>query len=248
MRSLIQRAALTAMIPMCSISATAAAATGDDGWDWTIAPYLWAPSFGVDLNRDTPPFGTETRFTDLVSKIDMAALVHAEGQGDRFGIFGDVVFLSLGDSATRPVFSSRSSLDATIAEVAGVWNVEPARYEGLDVFAGLRYFDVDLDVDIDPVNPAFPSVRLGTDASYSDFLVGARYNARFSDRWGMTLRGDGSWGDTDGSVGASVLVNYRVKWGAWLFGYRYLSVDLPTAGQNVDLDLSGPIIAFGFNL
>ena len=236
MRSFLRRAALAALIPMLVLPATASAAAGEDGWDWFVAPYLWAPSISVDLNRDTPPFGTDTQFNDLVSKIDMAALVHLEGQGDRFGVFGDVVFLSLGDSATRAVYSSDSSLDATIAEVAGVWNVEPTRYEGVDVFAGVRYFDVELDVDLDPANPVFSPVRLGNDASYTDFMVGARYNANLSERWGMTLRGDGSWGDTDGSVRA------------WQLGYRYLAVELPTAGQDVDLDLSGPIVAFAFDL
>lgn len=248
MPSLFRCSALVAVISTAILPATASAATGEDGWDWSIAPYLWAPTISVDLNRNTPPFGSETRFNDLVSKIDMAALVHVDGQGERFGVLADLVFLSLGDGATRTVYSSDSSLDATVAEVAGVWNVEPARYQGLDLFAGVRYFDVELDVDLDPVDPAFPSAQLGADASYTDFMVGARYHARLSDRWGMTLRGDGSWGDTDGSVGAVVLFNYRVKWGAWQAGYRYLAVELPTAGQRVDLDLSGPVIAFAFDL
>ena len=248
MPSFLRRAVLAAVIPMAVLPVTASAATDEDGWDWSIAPYVWAPSIGVDLNRDTPPFGTDTQFDDLVSKIDMAALVHVDGQGDRFGILADLVFLSLGDGKTRAVYSSDTSLDATVAEVAGVWNVDPARYQGLDLFAGVRYYDIELDVDLDPVNPVFAPVSLGSDASYTDFMLGARYHARFSDRWGMTLRGDGSWGDTDGSLGASVTFNYRVKWGAWLVGYRYLTVELPTAGQDVDLELSGPTVAFAFDL
>lgn len=243
----IKRYLPAAILLSLAMPAQAAADTGGEAWDWYVAPYLWMPSVGVDLNRNMPPFGNETAFDDIISKIDMALFVHAEGQGDRFGVFGDFIYFSLSDDKTRQVYSSEASLDATVIEVAGVWNVSPERYDGLDLFAGLRYFDVELGLQLDPVNPSFATVDLGTDDSFADAMIGARYNAKLSDRWGVALRGDGSWGDTDGSYSASAMFNYKMGNGAWLFGYRYLEVELPTTAQSVTIDLSGPVVGYAFS-
>jgi hypothetical protein len=221
-------------------------AAADDGWDWQIAPYLWAPTVDVDFYRDLPAFGNENRFPDIVSEVDGAFMLHAEGQGDRFGVFGDLTFFSVGEQRSRPAFSTDSGIDATVVEVAGVWNVQPERYKGLELFGGLRYFDVEFDASIIPTNLALAPVSYRRDQSYSDFLLGARYHASLSERWGMTVRGDGSWGDSDGSFGAALTFSYSMTHGAWLFGYRYLQADLPTPGESVEIDLAGPVVAYAF--
>ncbi|WP_146908153.1 hypothetical protein [Arenimonas daejeonensis] len=237
------RIALAALALALALPLEAAA---DDGWDWQVAPYLWFPTVSVDFYRDLPAFGDENRFPDIVSEVDGAFMLHAEGQGDRFGVFGDVTFFSVGEQRSRPAFATDSGIDATVFEVAGVWNVEPERYKGLELFGGLRYFDVDFDASITPTNPIFSAVSFGEDRSYADFLLGARYHASLSERWGMTLRGDGSWGESDGSFGASAMFSFSMTHGAWLFGYRYLQADLPTPGQSMEIDLSGPVVAYAF--
>lgn len=221
-------------------------ASADDGWDWQLTPYLWAPTVDVDFYRDLPAFGNEDRFPNIVGEVDGAFMLHAEGQGDRFGLFGDLTFFSVGEGRSRPAFSTDSSIDATVVELAGVWNVEPERYQGLELFGGLRHFDVDFDATITPTNLALAPVGFNIEESYSDFLLGARYHATLSERWGMALRGDGSWGDSDGSVGAAVMFSYSMTHGAWLFGYRYLQAELPTRGQSVEVDLAGPVVAYAF--
>ena len=37
-----------------------------------------------------------------------------------------------------------------------------------------------------------------------------------------------------------------MKHGAWLFGYRYLSVELETGDSNTELTMSGPMVGYGF--
>lgn len=222
------------------------AAADDGGWDWQLTPYLWLPTVGVDFYRDVPAFGNESRFPDIVSEVDGAFMLHAEGQGDRFGLFGDITYFSVSEQRTRPAFTTDSGIDSTVFELAGVWNVEPERYKGLELFAGLRYFDVDFEAGIAPSNPIFAPVGFGQDRSYADFLLGGRYHASLSERWGLTLRADGSWGESDGSFGANLMFSYSMTRGAWLFGYRYLQVDLPTREQSVEVDLAGPAVAYAF--
>jgi hypothetical protein len=241
------RIALATLALALATPLQAAADTGAD-WSWQVVPYLWAPSVDVDFYRDLPAFGTEDSFPNIVSEVDGAFMLHAEGQGDRFGLFGDLTFFSVGEQNSRPLFATDSGIDASIVELAGVWNVEPERLQGLELFAGLRYFDVEFDASITPLNALalFPPVSYTVDESFSDFMVGGRYIGRLSDRWGIILRGDGSWGDSDGSVGASVMFSYAMTRGSWLFGYRYLQAELPTRFQSVEVDLAGPVVAYAF--
>jgi hypothetical protein len=215
------------------------------GWDWAVSPYLWATSISSNIRKDgAPPVGTDADFDDILSKLDMAFQIHVEGQGDRFGVFADYTYLALSDSNERPAFTSEGSLDTSIFEAAAVWNVEPTRFEGVDVFAGLRHLQVGTDVELDPVDPTKPNINLKMDQSFTDFMVGVRYNATLSDRWGLTLRADGGWGDTESDYSVSALLRYQLKKGTMVFGYRYMEIGVRGDAQKVDLAMQGPIIAF----
>lgn len=239
------------MLAVGSLTSLSAQAQTDDGdaWQWMVAPYAWGVSFDTDLQRTEPPAGgisNDTGFDDVLDKFDGAFQVHAEGQGEHFGVFADFTYLGLADEQDRPRFRTETDLDARLFEIAGVWSPDDERYKGLDVFAGLRYIDVDMTVNFDPVDAAFATTVFDGSQSFSDFMVGARYNWALSDRWGLTLRGDGSFGDTEGTWNTSAVANFRMKRGAWLFGYRYLSVEVETGGTNTELTMSGPMIGYGF--
>ena len=224
-------------------------AEGDDGWDWVVAPYLWAVNIGTDLQTTPPPStgaSTESDFGDVIDNLDGAFQIHAEGQGDRFGVFTDFSYLGLGHEGERAAFRTESDLDTRLFELAAVWNPADGRYRGFDVFAGLRYVDVDLTVQLDPVDPAFSTATVDAGDTYSDFMIGARYTWALSDRWGVTLRGDGSFGGTEGSWNTSAVANYRMKRGAWFFGYRYLTVELESANSQTEITLDGVQVGYGF--
>ena len=240
----------TTVVAMLLASASAHAQAADnEGWDWMVAPYLWGVSFDTDLERTEPPAGgisSDSSFDDVLDKFDGAFQVHVEGQTDHWGVFADFTYLGLADEHEQPRFRTETDLDARLFEIAGVWSPDDQRYRGLDVFAGLRYIDVDMTVRFDPENPAFDTTTFDGSQSFNDFMVGARYTWALSDRWAVTLRGDGSSGDTEGTWNASAVANYRMKHGTWLFGYRYLSVELETGDTNTELTMSGPMIGYGF--
>ncbi len=63
----------------------------------------------------------------------------------------------------------------------------------------------------------------------------------------MTLRGDGSFGDSESGYNASTMFQYRTGGGIWALGYRYLTVELETGnGESVDLTVFGPIVGYVF--
>jgi hypothetical protein len=224
----------------------AARAAEDDGWDWMVAPYLWAASIDTDVRAEAPPADEEAEFSDIIDKIDGAFLLRVEGQGDHFGVFADLIFLGVSDSDDRPLSHTESDLDTWLIDAAGVWNPGDDRHRGLGLFAGLRYIDVDLTVQVDPVNALFDTATIATNKSYSDMMLGARYTWAFSERWGLTLRGDGSFGDTEGTWSASAIAQYRTRNGGWFFGYRHLSAEIKTGDSTTEITLTGPAIGYGF--
>jgi hypothetical protein len=217
-----------------------------DEWEWMVAPYAWIPSISTDLNTRIPPGDSGPDFSNLIDDIDGAFEMHVEGQGERFGMFADFTYLGLADSKSFARVDTNSDLDSILFEAAGVWSPGEGRLKGLELFGGLRYIDVELKVRFDPVNPVFNTLEASVDKSYSDFMLGGRYTWPVGERWRFTLRGDGSFGDTDGTWNVSGVGQYRVKYGSWLFGYRYLSVELEDGINDVDLTIHGPMVGFGF--
>ena len=221
----------------------------NQGWKWIVAPYAWAVGFDTDLKRRESPAGgssDDTSFSDVMNKLDGAFQMHIEGQTDHWGVLADFTYLGLADEKQYRRFRTESDLDARLIEFAGVWSPDDERYRGLDVFAGLRVIDVDMTVNFHPANPLFETTRFDGGKTFGDFMAGARYTWALSDRWGLTLRGDASTGDTEGTWNASAVSNFKMKHGAWMFGYRYLSVKLKTGDTTTKLTMSGPMVGYGF--
>ena len=241
-------AALCIAAPL-SFSSAANAAEGE-GWDWIVAPYFWAVNINTDVETRTPPSSasSDLTFGDVLDKFDGAFQLHVEGQGDGFGAFADFTYLGLSDGNDRPRFRTESDFDTRLFEIAAVWPLGEQRFRGADVFAGLRYVDMDLTLQLIPTNPAFGRAVVDGSDSYSDLMLGARYTWVLSERWGMTLRGDTSFGQTEGTWNASAVANYRTQNGAWFFGYRYLVGELESGNGNatIDINLYGPEVGYGF--
>jgi hypothetical protein len=93
---------------------------------------------------------------------------------------------------------------------------------------------------------SFQERTLDLDKTFVDLLLGGRYAWRPSERWGITLRADGSLGQTEGTWSTSLMADYRTGNGAWLFGYRYLEGKFGNGNLDATLNLSGPTFGYGF--
>lgn len=224
--------AITAAI-LAAVPSGAAFAASGDRWDWSLAPYLWASSVSSDVSVAGQPVQSEVKFSDLIDKLDYGVLMHAEGQGDEFGMFADLVYMKVSDQTNGDVLSADAALTSTLFELALVWSPGEKRNVGFEGFAGLRYMENKVDVTFELAGPSVPSERRIVDPSATDFLIGARYTAELSERWSLTLRGDGSFGESDGSYGASAMLQYPTAGGAWAFGYRHLDYSSEALDQTL---------------
>jgi len=229
-----------------AIASPQASASGD--WEWVVAPYLWGAGIKTDMKSESPPVegDSDERFVDLIDELDGVFQLHVEGQEDQWGFFGDFSYLGLASEDDRDLFHAETDIDVRLVELAGVWSPGDGRYEGWDMFGGLRQVDLDFNVDFDPVNPVFDNTRVHLSKTFNDFMLGARYTAPISDKWSVTLRGDGSWGDTDGTWGASAMFARKTEHGSWLLGYRYLDGSFKNDDTDLDVTLSGFQVGYAF--
>lgn len=63
----------------------------------------------------------------------------------------------------------------------------------------------------------------------------------------VTLHGDYSGGDTEGTFSVSAHAGYKTGSHTFLAGWRHLEIDLLSGrGEDLTVEMSGPIIAYGF--
>jgi hypothetical protein len=227
------------------------ASAAESEWEWSIALYGWMSGIDAEVFANDNKVGEiDMSFSDILDDLDMTVMLHGEGFRDKWGFFADLVYLDISNSVTGRLATTDYSMSSTIFDLAGVYRPSGTPL-GFEVYAGLRYFNMDLELDVTPIIGDTRSAKV--DDSYTDFLVGARYTGEINQNWFYRLRADVSAGETDGTWSVSGLAGYRfgkqLNMSA-IFGYRHLEIDLEddqgllTVSQ--DLTMSGPFVAFNY--
>ena len=237
-----------------------------DDWEWTVAPYIWAQDVGLDVTIDGDPvFGGSASFNDLVDDIDMAFMGHFEGRKDRWGLYLDTIYVDLSEGNTIPVgpggpvlgdFMTEVSVKLQIYDAGGLYRLsDPGSDVNFDLLAGLRYVDVDTGASLTFPGPEMNRFAVDFGTSETDLMVGGRLTGKFSPKWNWLLRGDLSFGGTEGTYNGLVGIGYTFG-DTGLFtldlGYRYMSIEVDSTSSRggqvqSDLTLSGPVLGFVFN-
>ena len=227
-----------------------AVANAQDKTEWLIAPYLWAPS--ITFNQE-PDDGSGTG-EDILEKIDAAGLIRIEAANGNWGGSLDYIFVSLADTGTidsgGPLpTTTNSDMNVTVLELAGFYRLS-GRADGAHLLFGYRGIDIETTLLFTP--PGSPTQRYDTDETLNDIFLGARYLLRFNDRWDFTIRGDYSFGDTDGVVNAITSVGFRFNEAfAVNLGYRYSDLKYETTTDNgtnlsTEVEFSGFLVGLLF--
>ena len=255
----------TAVLGVLLMTSGTAVAQESDQWEWTLAPYLWATDAGLDLSvSDQEAFGGNADFKDLLDKVDTAFMGRFEGRKGRWGVYLDTIYLDLSDNRSIPVGAGGPVLgDLNVAagmklklyDAGGIYRVSaPGAAVRFDVLAGLRYVDQDVDALITLPGPGMTELSIQTGPTETDVMLGGRFIGRFSDRWNWVLRGDLSFGGTEGTYNGLAAIGYTFG-ESGLFsmelGYRYMSIEVDgttAVGRptTTELTLSGPVLGLIF--
>lgn len=168
----IRKSALAIVLSLLIVPAISTAQEGE----WLVAPYIWA----ADVSWDIAARGSGgVEFSDIVDKLDGAALIQVEYTRNKIGFTFDYIDMSLSDgtniSTPGPLPVSidiRADVDLSVFE-AGVFYRPSAMDSGVDFLAGVR--DTDVDSTLLVTQTGLPTERFDTGKGFTDIYVGVRY-------------------------------------------------------------------------
>jgi opacity protein-like surface antigen len=221
----------------------------ETGWSYSATVYGWFS--GLDSSVDTPVGEVETKldFSDVWDKLDMAFFGSFEARHGRWGFIGDLIYSDLGSKEDTPfgTLFKEAEVQTALTLFTGyaVYRVSDTPQAQVDIGGGLRGNHLSIDVDL--------KGNLARDRSFSyseswvDPVIAARVRVPFSERWfGAAFADLGGFGIGDSSdltwqAFAGVGYRFNDTWSTQL-GYRYLSIDKTLDGNDVELDLYGPLL------
>lgn len=224
----------------------AAAQSRAGGWDFTVAPYLFAAGMegsttvkGFEADVDVP-------LSTILDNLDLAGMVHFDMMNERWLISSNLIFVDLEDSRDVANGGATVSLGETLFEVAGGYRVSPV----VSLLVGARWVDLRTGLDF-----SGPRVEEGGDASASwvDPFVGGRAIVPLSERWRFSLHGDvGGFGvGSDLAWHAQANIGFRASGLVEvILGYRAIDMDYEQGdGRDLfqyDILTAGPQLGVAF--
>jgi hypothetical protein len=118
-----------------------------------------------------------------------------------------------------------------------------------DVLAGLRYFEMDVDAQLQftgALPPPGPSLNLSQSVDLWDAVVGVKGSYDLDRNCYIPYHLDVGAGDSDLTWQAVAGLGYRFEWGNVLAAYRHLVYDQGGSGLIQDIEFSGPAIGLSF--
>jgi len=238
--------ALTAGLLALAQPVTAAAQA-----EWLVAPYVWLSD--VTLDQSSGVSGGISA-SDLLDKSDAVGMIRIEVAMNRWGLTFDYLWLSVSGGATIRLpdplgrVDLNAELDNSIVELGGFFRPS-GKDTGIDYLFGVR--NINSDRTLIAIPRIGPPQRFDGDSTFTDVFAGARYLAHFGNKWDFNLRGDYSFGDTEGTWNLLATVGYRFnKTFAMNLGYRHLAIEFEDTEDGTavttDIEMSGPLLGFLF--
>jgi hypothetical protein len=237
----------------------------ESGWEFSVAPYLWAISMDGNVMVRGLEADVDVSFNDIWDELNFAFMLAYEARKGRWGLWGNTIYANLGDSDVEGP-AGLTKIDLTVnafwQELGGFYRLgtwDLAVNSGkktpsvtVDGYFGARYTYLDTKIDFEGVSSGFIN-NIAKDKSWVEPLFGVRTIWDLSERWALMLAGDmgGVAFGSDFAWSASGLIGYQFNLfgedNARVFaGYRALSQDY-TDGSGSDkfqwdVTLHGPIL------
>lgn len=241
--STLLAAAGTVLLPAWAPAQTADPA---QAWSGRVTVYSWLSSItGEQGNRRTVDVDLDAH--DILESLEFAFMASGEVRRDRLGFLFDVVYSDLGSGGDVAGTRLRASVDSTtlMLTAAASWRFHDENGAFAEVYGGLRYTDMDVDITVSRDR----SVSASTGADWVDPLIGLRGSMPLNDSFSVTgfadVGGFGVGSDLTWEVYGAVSYAFNDRWSANL-GYRYMSIDYQGSGLKSDLVMQGPMLGISY--
>jgi hypothetical protein len=226
------------------------AATGPDADRWTFggSAYLWAAGVeGTSAEGDD----IDIPFTELLGSLEGGLMGILAAQKGKWTVIADLLYLSIHeeDETTANLVGLPIELDVDVklrgfVSTFGVaYRVIDEDRTSLDLLAGARYFDLDVDFEAE-----FAAQKIEySDAGHAlDGIIGGQALISLTDRWYVSFYGDVGTGDSEVTWQAWPGVGYRFGNVDAVAGYRHLAWETDDGDTFEDLSFSGPMLGVKF--
>lgn len=237
---------LVVLVVVTLVAPQATAQSSSNGWQFAIAPYLWAAGMDgrlaiADLENDF-----DVPFSDIIDNLDLAFMGHFDMRNDRWVLSSDLIFVDLESSEDLNPGTVTTGIDLTLFEIAGGYRVSSS----VALLAGARWVDMGASLRY---NGQIVDEEADAGKSWIDPLVGVHVFTPLSERWWLGLRGDiGGFG-----VGSELAwqAYADIGWKASdlvsiILGYRAIDMDYESDYRRLpvglDLLISGPQLGVAF--
>jgi len=238
---------ILAFLSLLSLAGLAQAQDSED-WQWTIGPVQ-----GSSQKSRLSVHGAFRRPQGTLGNVPGHDLPEPERQFQR------VSRSSVSVGPGGPILGDLTvdaGMKMKLYDAGGIYRLKESGDDiQFDLLAGMRYVDVDVDLGLVLPGPAATTVDISTGPSETDLMLGARLFGFFADRWHWALRGDFSFGGTDGTYNGQATMGYtfgQSRLFTLTAGYRYMSIDIDGTSRRgsptqADITMSGPVIGFVFD-
>ena len=252
-----QRVLLILMLAISQFGLLAQETTDDKKWDFLIEPYLMFPTMSGESGiRELPLISVDANSSDIFSHLDFGAMLYLEARSDKWTLGSDFVYMKLSQDVepSTLINAGEIELKQMIWELSGLYHVLPFLETGI----GVRLNNISMAANISRNAIGGGTTEL-LDAENSEFWVDpviiARFSETINDTWQFQFRGDlGGFGiGSDFTWQLQGAIGYRFsKLFQTTIGYRIIGMDYDKgSGANrfrYDMNTSGPMIKFGFNI
>jgi hypothetical protein len=223
------------------------AAAPADGWHFSLAPYLWGPRTTMSLDVGQLSGSTTIDFVDVVPQLHFAFASHFEATVERWTAFGDLLYMSMGQSQTQNGISTSINLQQLFFEFGATYRLGPvslgqAGRLTFEPLAGGRVIWLDVSL-------GFPNQKVSNSAGVIDPMIGGRLTYHITDTVALWFRGDAA----GFGVGTELTVNLiaGLEWrfhprASALVGWRYMDIDLEkdsgSSTLNAEIEMNGPFL------
>ena len=240
-------------VSMAALLVCGPAVAADEEWQHTVVLYGIGASIDGKAGIGSVTADVDVGFDDILDNLEFGAMAAYRGERGRFAVVADLIFMALEQkkNGLGPFGGTQAKVEADqlIVELDGSW----ALTERLDAYAGLRYWELDTELDVAGGGPLGETLSADMTEDWVDPIVGLRYVAPISEHWDFIVRGDiGGFGvGSDFTWHASAFATWQVsEHGSLLFGYRHMDVDYDDGSGSSrfrwDVAEGGPTVGFAW--
>ena len=216
----------------------------DQGWHFSISPYLWLPGLHGTLGAQGHDVSVHASFSDIFSNFSFALMGAFDPRYNRIVMPLDFMWIRLTNDKASPfdvlATSAKVKVNLDVLTQKIGYRVVDAEKFKVDALAGIRYWHAGTTLDL--VSSVLPKTNFYSSADWVDAVGGARFQVMLSPKLVLTIAGDAGGGGANSDYQVAGLIGWKLKKMILQAGYRYLTVNYRPGSTICDLTISGLIL------